>query len=159
MIAELNEQISSVRIQLNRYTDDIQLQANELITLRRQVQNDTNRLQHIRQKNHKATVECDSQTKDIAKFKKIADELMSKVGKIESEKNNAEFRLRHLDELFEDEERVIHAMELEMTRLSQMVYRSSQLIHQQHNEQKILEVGGDFFMRNVFWKTFVFLSF
>lgn len=150
MIAELNEQISNIRVQFNRYTDEIQLQTNELIVLRRQVQSDTNRLQHIRQKNHKITVECESKTKDIAKLKIITDELISKVGKIELEKNNADDRLRHMDELFEDEERIIHAMELEMIRLSQMVYRSSQLIQQQHNEQKLIEVGKlHFFCSNI----------
>lgn len=140
MIAELNEQISKVRILLSRYTSDIQLNTNELITLKRQMQHDTNCLQQMRQKNHKASIEYDAKTKQIAKLKEIVDELASKVGKIQDEKNNAEYRLRHLDELFEDEEKSIHAIELEMARLSQMVYRSTQLIQQQHDEQKLLEV-------------------
>lgn len=141
MIAELNEQISKVRILLNRYTSDIQLKTNELITLKRQMQHDTNCLQQMRQKNHKASIEYDAKTKQIAKLKETVDELASKVGRIHDEKNNAEYRLRHLDELLEDEEKSIHAIELEMARLAQMVYRSTQLIQQQHDEQRLLEVG------------------
>lgn len=140
MISELNEQISKVRSQLTQYHEEIQLKANDLITLRRQLQNDTNCLQQMRQKNHKAAIELDSKTKQIAKLKEVVDELSSKMGKIQNEKDNSEDRLRNLDELFEDEEKSIHAIELEMARLSQMVYRSSQLIQQQHNEQKLIEV-------------------
>lgn len=139
-ISELNEQISTVRIQLNQHSSQIQLQANELITLRRQMRHDTNCLQQLRQKNHKAAIEHDVKTKEIAKLKELVDELKAKLGKIQAEKNNANDRLRHLDELFEDEEKVIQGMELEMDRLSQMVYRSSQMIQQQRNEQKLLEV-------------------
>lgn len=139
-ISELNEQISKVRSHLTQYHEEIQLKANDLITLRRQLQNDTNCLQQMRQKNHKAAIELDSKTKQIAKLKEVVDELSSKMGKIQNEKDNSEDRLRNLDELFEDEERSIHAIELEMARLSQMVYRSSQLIQQQHNEQKLIEV-------------------
>lgn len=140
MIAELNEQISKVKILLNRHIDEIQLKTNDLITLRRQMQHDTNCLQQLRQKNHKASIEYDCKTKQITKLKKIVDELASKVGKIQDEKNNAEYRLRHLDDLYEDEEKSIHAIELEMARLSQMVYRSSQILQQQHDEQKLIEV-------------------
>lgn len=139
-ISELNEQISTKRSQLNQYTEQIQLQTNEFITLRRQLQHDTNHLQNLRQKNLRATIQCDVKTKEIAKLKEIVDELKSKLGKIQSEKNNAENRLRHLDELYEDEEKAVHAIELEMERLSQMVYRSSQMIQQQQNEQKLIEV-------------------
>lgn len=142
MIAELNGQISKVRGLLTRYTEEIQLKANDLITMRRQLQHDTNTLQQMRQKNQKLTIEYDAKTKQIAKIKEIVDNLASKVGTIRNEKDNAEDRLRHLDELFEDEEKSIHAIELEMARLSQMVYRSSQIIQQQHNEQKLIEVSG-----------------
>lgn len=146
MISELNEQISSVRIQLNQYNEELQLKANDLITLRRQLESDTNGLQQMRQENHKATIEHDAKTKQIAKIKAVVDELSSKVKRIQNERDNSEYRLRHLDELFEDEEKAIRAIELEMTRLSQMVFRSSQLIQQQNNEQKLIEVWRNFFM-------------
>lgn len=139
-IGEFNEQISTIRSQLNQHADQIQLQTNELIILRRQMQHDTNCLQQLRQKNRKATIQFDVKTKEIAKLKEIVDELAAKLGKIQAEKSNADYRLRHLDELYEEEEKSIHGMELEMDRLSQMVYRSSQMIQQQHNEQKLLEV-------------------
>lgn len=142
MIGESNEKISNIRGQLTQHTEQIELQANELITLRRQMQHDTNRLQQLRQKNHKATIQYAAKTKEIAKLKEIVDELKKKLEKIQTEKNNAENRLRHLDELHEDEEKSIQSIELEMDRLSQMVYRSSQLIQQQRNEQKLLEVGS-----------------
>lgn len=140
MIAELNEQISKVKILLNQHTDEIQLKINDLITLKRQMQHNTNCLQQMRQKNHKASIEYDTKSKQIAKLKEIVDILVSKVGKIQDEKNNSDYRLKHLDELFEDEEKSIHTIELEMVRLSQMVYRSSQIIQQQHEEQKLIEV-------------------
>lgn len=140
-ISELNDQISKIRGLLTKYSEDIQLKANELITLRRQMQHDTNCLQQMRQKNHKSTIEYDTKSKEITKLKEIVDELASKIGKIQNEKNNAENRLRHFDELFEDEEKSIHAIEVETARLSQMVYRSTQMIQQQHNEQRMIEVS------------------
>lgn len=156
MIKELNDEISSIRSRLNRHTDAIQLQANEFITLRRQVQCDSNRLQQIRQKNHKTAMESDSKMKKIAIIKGIVDELISKVETIGMERSNAEDRLRHLDELFADEERTIQSMELEMTRLSQMVYRSSQLIQQQHNEQKLIEVSRTIY--GFYWRFYAFIN-
>lgn len=140
MISELNVEISKIRNQLNKFSEDIQLQTNVLITLRRQVQHDTNCLQQLRQKNHKASIDCDRKTKEIAKLKEIINELTSKVETIETEKNNAGDRLRHLDALMDDEERAIQAIEVEMVRLSQMVFRSSQMIQQHHDEQKLIEV-------------------
>lgn len=140
VISELNGQISNVRGFLTKYSDEIQLKANELITLRRQMQHDTNCLQQMRQKNHKATIGYDTKTKEIAKIRKIVDESTSKIRKFKNEKHNAEDRLRHLDELLEDEEKSIHAIGLETARLSQMVYRSTQMIQQQHNEQRLIEV-------------------
>lgn len=141
MIGEMNQQISKVRALLTRHSEEIQLKANELITLRRQIQNDANCLQQMRQKNHKVTIEHETKTKDIAKLNGIVDDLVSKMGKIQNEKDNAEHRLRHLEELFQDEEKSIHDIELEIAKLSQMIYRSSQMIQQQHNEQKFFEVG------------------
>lgn len=143
-ISELNSQISKTRKLLARHTEEIQLNTNELITLRRQLQNDTNCLQQMRQKNHKAAIEHDTKTKEIAKIKEIVDGLVAKTGKIRNEKDNAQDRLRHFEELFQDEERSIHDIDLEIAKLSQMVYRSSQLIQQQHNEQKLMEVETNF---------------
>lgn len=141
IIRDLNVESSKVRDLLNRYTEDIQLQGNVLITLKRQLQHDTNCLQQLRQKNHQATIDHDAKSKQIANLKEIVDALKSKVNKIQNERNNAEDRLRHLDELYDDEEKSIQLIESEMSRLSEMVYRSSQSIHEQRNEQKVLEVS------------------
>lgn len=141
IIRDLNVESSKVRDLLNRYTEDIQLQGNVLITLKRQLQHDTNCLQQLRQKNHQATIDHDAKSKQIVNLKEIVDALKSKVNKIQNERNNAEDRLRHLDELYDDEEKSIQLIESEMSRLSEMVYRSSQLIHEQRNEQKVLEVS------------------
>lgn len=117
IIRDLNVESSKVRDLLNRYTEDIQLQGNVLITLKRQLQHDTNCLQQLRQKNHQATIDHDAKSKQIANLKEIVDALKSKVNKIQNERNNAEDRLRHLDELYDDEEKSIQLIESEMSRL------------------------------------------
>lgn len=141
MISELNGQISKIRTQLTRNNELIQLKSNDMIGLKRQLQHNTNVLQQMRQKNHKASIEREMKAREIEKLKQIVEELTNKINKIADEKDNANYRLRHLDELFCDEEKAIQLITLESSRLSQMLHRSSQILQQQHDEQKLLEVG------------------
>lgn len=139
-IKQLNDQVTQIRTRLNHCNEDVQLKTNELITMKRQLRNEANRLQQIRQKNRQVNIDCDKMTRSIAKLNEVVQDLVSKVDEIQSEKNNADNRLRHLEELFDNEEKSIFAIESEMLRLSQMLYRSSQILQQQHDENKLVEV-------------------
>lgn len=140
-ISQLNAQTSQRRDQLNVCTDAIQLAANELIALKRQIQHETNQLQQIRQRNHQMMIDCDSLAKSNARIKDDVISLTEKVKKVQNEKNSSENRLQHLNELYENEERQLQEIDLEMARLSQMLFRSNQVLIEQQNEQKIVEVS------------------
>lgn len=139
-ISQLNIRISKLRDQLNASSEAIQLAMNELIAMKRRVQHETNRLQQIRQHNQQMTIASAAQLKSNQKLKETVSELVEKVKKIQSGKNSSEGRLRYLDELFENEGKQVHEIETEMSRLSQMLYRSTQVLQEQQNEQKLLEV-------------------
>lgn len=156
-IDQLNEQIGQVRGQLNQINDAIQLDANELIGMKRLIQSETNRLQQIRQKNRQIKIDCEAKAKATQKLKTIVEDLMEKLQQIRNQKSSAEDRLRHLDELYEHEENAMHNLELEMSRLSQMSYKSQQVLQQWENEEKTIEVCRIYHLcRKMLVKWFVF---
>lgn len=139
-IKQLNHEVAAIRIQLHQCNEAIQLHTNEYITMKRQLQHETNLVQQIRQKNRQMTIECEIKTKDIEKMKAIVTDLIEKMAKIKSQKNSAEARLRHLDELYDHEQKSVHNVNAETARLSQMLFRSSQVLGQWREEQKLAEV-------------------
>lgn len=139
-ISQLNSRMFQVRDHLNISTDAIQLASNELISMKRQVHHETSRLQQLRQCNHQMMIDCDLKSKSNIKLRETLADLTDKINKVQNDKNSSENRLRHLDELFENEERQLHEIDFEMSRLSQMLFRSSQVLQEQHNELKLIEV-------------------
>lgn len=139
-ISQLNAQISQLRRHMDSCTNAIQLAANELIGIKRQVQGDTNRLQQLRQENRRKMVDIDSMMKANEQLKITVAELTEKVGKVKSGKDSSEYRLKHLHDLMENEEKQLHEIDLEMARLSQMLFRSTQMLQEQQNEYKIIQV-------------------
>lgn len=139
-IAQLNEESSKVRQQLNDSMESMQLNFNEVITLKRELRNKTNCLQQIRQHNRQINIDCEKLTKTVAKLKATVDELTAKLNVIDMERNNADSRLKHLSELFDSEERSVDAVQLEITRITQLLYRTTQILQQERNEYKLIEV-------------------
>lgn len=139
-ISQLNAQISQLRRHMDSCTNSIQLAANELIGLKRQVQGDTNRLQQLRQENRRKMVDIDSMMKANEQLKKTVAELTKKVKKVKNDKDSSEYRLKHLHDLLENEEKQLHDIDSEMTRLSQMLYRSTEVLQKQQNEYKMIQV-------------------
>lgn len=139
-IAQLNEESSKVRQQLNDSMESVQLNVNEVITLKRELRNKTNCLQQIRQNNRQINIDCDKLTKTVAKLKSAVDELTAKANIIDMERNNADSRLKHLTELFDSEERSVEAVQLEINRITQMLYRTTQILQQERDEYKLIEV-------------------
>lgn len=139
-ISQLNAEISQLRRHMDSCTNVIQLAANELIDNKRQVQGDTDRLQQLRQENRRKMVDIDSMMKANEQLKITVAELTEKMRKVKSDKDSSEYRLKHLHDLLENEENQLHEIDLEMTRLSQMLFRSTQVLQEQQNEYKIIQV-------------------
>lgn len=139
-IAQLNEASSKVRQQLTDSMDSIQLNINEVITMKRELRSKTNGLQQLRQKNRQTTIDCERLARAVIKSKEVVASLTAKVHAIESERNNGEQRLKHLNDLFESEGKSVDVVELEISRISQMLYRTTQILQQERNEYKNIEV-------------------
>lgn len=139
-ISQLNAQISQLRRNMDSCTNAIQLAANELIGMKRQMQGDTNRLQHLRQENRRKMVEIDSMMKSNEHLKKTVAELTEQVKKVKNDKDSSECRLKHLHDLLEKEEKQLYEIDSEMARLSQMLFRSTQVLQEQQNEYKMIQV-------------------
>lgn len=121
-------------------TNAIQLAANELIGVKRQVQGDTNRLQQLRQENRRKMVDIDSMMRANERLKKTVAELTEKVAKVKNDKDSSEYRLKHLHDLLENEEKQLHEIDSEMARLSQMLFRSTQVLQEHQNEYRMIQV-------------------
>lgn len=139
-ISQLNAQISQLRQHMDSCTNAIQSAANELIGIKRHVQGDTNTLQRLRQENRRKMVDIDSMTKANEKLQKTVAELTEKVRKVKNDKYSSESRLKHLHDLLENEEKQLHEIDLEMARLSQMLFRSTQVLQERQNEYKMIQV-------------------
>lgn len=139
-ITQLNVESSAVRQQLSTTMESMQSNLNEVITLQRELRNKTNCLQQLRQNNRQVNIDCEKLSKVVAKLKDTVAELTAKVNVIENERNGAEGRLKHLNELFESEEKSVDAVQLEITRISQLLYRTTQILQQEREEYKLIEV-------------------
>lgn len=107
-IENLNHETAGIRLRLAQIHDDVQLKSNELITAKRLLQNQSNHLQQIRQKNRQAIIEREAKTKAIDELKTITTELNEKLKKFSNKRGNAQDRLKHLDELVEVKKKKQH---------------------------------------------------
>lgn len=145
-ITQLNAESSAVRQQLNNSMESIQSNLNDMITTKRELRNKTNCLQQLRQNNRQINIDCEKLTKVVAKLKETVTELTTKVNAIENERNGAEGRLKHLNELFDSEEKSVDAVQLEINRISQLLYRTTQILQQEREEYKLIEVIEAYFI-------------
>lgn len=100
-IAQLNDDQARVRTELHECTEDVTLRINEYVTLKKLLQNTTNRLQQRRHRNRLAAKEQREKEAAVEKTTRTYAELREKFEQFQGRRFNAQERLRHLDELVE----------------------------------------------------------
>lgn len=139
---ENNDRIARKQIQLSQLNETVQLESNEIITLKQILRSQSTKLEQLRRKNRQTIIERETKIEAIATLSTTCQELSEKIKKMADQKDSAQSRLKELDHLFESEEKSLNCIELELSRLSQMLYRSKQILQQWQNEDKLVEVSA-----------------
>lgn len=136
----LNEEIANLRKQQLKSNDGYLLKTNEQITLKRMMANQASLLQQTRQRSRQLIIDKESTLQSIEKLTKIVDELAEKQKTLCGKCDGAQSRLNHLTELAEAEQKAVHGVDLEIGRLSHMLYRSQHILQQWHDDERSLKV-------------------
>lgn len=141
--SDYNDKIARKQIQLSQLDDTLQLESNEMITFKQILRGQSEKLQQLRRKNRQSIVETEAKGEAINRLIVTCQELSEKMEKMVNHTESAQNRLKQLDELVEAEEKSLSCVEVELTRLSQMLYRSKQILQQWQNEHKLVEVSAN----------------
>lgn len=140
-IDNLNSEIYKQRRQQINLNENNLLNSNELISLKHLLANQSNLLQETRQRQRQMIIEKENLLKSIEKYRKIVTELTDKLEILNNKSDKATNRLNNLNELAESEQKAIHSVDLEIGRLSQMLYRSRQILQQWNDDNKNIQVN------------------
>ncbi|XP_052869033.1 coiled-coil domain-containing protein 39 [Anopheles cruzii] len=138
-IGELNVEVSKQRNRLTALTDSVQLKTNEYQITRKSVQNLSNKLSSMRNRNRHALASEDEKEKQIHTNLSDLELLRDKLDNFRSKSLCAQERLRQLNEIVETEEKQIRAMEAETARLSAALFRAQQQLFAMREEDKLLK--------------------
>ncbi|XP_039452121.1 coiled-coil domain-containing protein 39 [Culex pipiens pallens] len=139
-IAELNVEVSKLRNRLNALTDNVQLKTNEYQITRKAVQNVSNKLTSMRNKNRQALMEEAEKERQIHTNLSQLEELREKFENFRSKTLCAQERLRQLNEIVEQEERQMKVLSDETARLSTALYRAQSQLVAMKDEEKLLRI-------------------
>ncbi|KAL1395036.1 hypothetical protein pipiens_002930 [Culex pipiens pipiens] len=139
-IAELNVEVSKLRNRLNALTDNVQLKTNEYQITRKAVQNVSNKLTSMRNKNRQALMEEAEKERQIHTNLSQLEELREKFENFRSKTLCAQERLRQLNEIVEQEERQMKVLSDETARLSTALYRAQSQHVAMKDEEKLLRI-------------------
>lgn len=139
-IAELNVEVSKLRNRLNALTDNVQLKTNEYQITRKAVQNVSNKLTSMRNKNRQALMEEAEKERQIHTNLSQLEELREKFENFRSKTLCAQERLRQLNEIVEQEERQMKVLSDETARLSTALYRAQSQLAAMKDEEKLLRI-------------------
>uniref|UniRef100_A0A182NQL3 Coiled-coil domain-containing protein 39 n=1 Tax=Anopheles dirus TaxID=7168 RepID=A0A182NQL3_9DIPT len=139
-IGDLNVEVSKLRNRLTALNDSVQLKTNEYQITRKSVQNLSNKLSSMRNRNRHALMEEGEKEKQIHANLSELELLRDKLDNFRNKSLCAQERLRQLNEIVESEEKQIRAMEAETERLSTALYRAQQQLFSMREEDKLLKV-------------------
>lgn len=145
---DFNDKMARKQIQLSQLTEAFQLDSNEIGTFKQILRNESEKLQQLRHKNRQIIVEKEAKTETINKLNDTCQELGEKIKKMVNQNDSAQNRLKQLDELVEAEEKSLNCVETELTRLSQMLFRSKSILQQWQSEQKLVDVSVNIIFAN-----------
>uniref|UniRef100_A0A182QA91 Coiled-coil domain-containing protein 39 n=1 Tax=Anopheles farauti TaxID=69004 RepID=A0A182QA91_9DIPT len=139
-IGDLNVEVSKLRNRLTILNDSVQLKTNEYQITRKSVQNLSNKLSSMRNRNRHALMEEGEKEKQIHANLSELELLRDKLDNFRNKSLCAQERLRQLNEIVESEEKQIRAMEAETERLSAALYRAQQQLFSMKEEDTLLKV-------------------
>lgn len=140
---EYNDKMARKQIHLGQVNETFQLHSNEMVTFRQILRSQSEKLQQLRRKNRQAVLERETKGEVIKKLYATCEELSAKLKKMRNQTDSAQNRLKQLDELVEAEEKSLTSVEVEVARMSQMLYRSKTILQQWQSEHKLVEVNAN----------------
>lgn len=137
-IDEVNDKIAKLRLEKNQLSEKIAFETNESISMKRIMQSKSNELQKIRQKNRETKIDCENNRQTIEKMQNVLANLMADNQELMKKSDCAQSRLQQFNELMNGEEKLIENAQAEIERLSQMIFRSQQILQQWRDDQKTI---------------------
>lgn len=139
-IDELNAEVSSARQTLTELVENVTLNLNESVTLKKLSQNVTNRLQQQRHKNRLAAKEVIDKEVSVERAQQLVETMKQKLKTFSDKNFDAQERLRSLDELMESEEKNMSKITAENMRLGGSLFRLSKMLNELKADHKVQEV-------------------
>lgn len=139
---EFTEKITRQQFELGELNDAIQLDSTEVDACTRGMRNANEKLQQMRRKNRHTIVEREAKEKAVADLNVTCQESEEKLKKMTNQMTNAQNRMKQLDDLVENGEKSLNCVEMELSRMSEMLFRSKSILQQWQNEHKLVEVSG-----------------
>ncbi|XP_055602569.1 coiled-coil domain-containing protein 39 [Uranotaenia lowii] len=139
-IADLNVEVSKLRNRMTMLTDSVQLKTNEYQVVRKTVQNLSNKLTGMRNKNRQALKEEADKQKQTHENLRLLEALKDKLENFKNKNLCAQERLRQVNEIIDQEEKTMKALNYETTRLSSALYRAQTQLVGFKDEESLLQV-------------------
>lgn len=138
---DLNTGQSALRQKYANLQEVLQSNNNELYSLQKEVQNISHKLSSQRSLNKRLAQEETDKEESCRKGVRELEMLNKKHENFKSKTMNAQERLRQLDEFVEVEEKQMHALEDETSRLIGALFRAEQQLHKLQENQKLMDVS------------------
>lgn len=149
-IQVLNITSSDLRNRLLKLEDSAVLKNSELLALRKSVQNESQKLNNLRNQNRQLLVE--EKDKEIL-LKSTIEELeimREKYDKFKNNNSNAQERLKQIEEMLEAENKNMKTLQDETIRLNSTLYRSEQQLKKLQEAERNLMLEGQALEAGIF---------
>lgn len=137
-IQELNITSSNLRNRLLKLEESIRLKCSELLALRKTVQNESQRLNDLRNQNRHMLIEEKDKENALQSNIEELKMMREKYEKFKNNNSNAQERLKQIEEMLEDELKNKKTIQDEMIRLNATLYRSEQQLKKLREAEKNL---------------------
>lgn len=139
-IAELNTRTEQMHNEMKAVNEDMQQKQNDEKWLKKMMQGVTLRLQQKRHVNRQAGLELTEKTTYFEHLTGLIEANREKLNGFQGKNLNAQQRMRHLDEMVNEEEKQTQKGLSESTRLDGILYRTTQVLLKEQNEHKHLRI-------------------
>lgn len=141
-IQELNIASSELRNRFLKLEDAIGIKSSELLALRKTVQNESTKLNNLRNQNRQMLIDEKDKENLLTSTLEDLEMMRHKYEKFKNSNSNAQERLRQIEELLETEAKNIKTLQNEIERLFSALYRSEQQLKKLQESEKNLMAEG-----------------
>ncbi|KAH8359089.1 hypothetical protein KR093_004243, partial [Drosophila rubida] len=142
----LNTENSDLKNEIARLIDAGLLKEREILALRHELENLSNKVHAQRLENRKTLQQRDAKIAEIANFENVLSQVQARLKAIEDKATDANQRLQILDEMMEGEQQALNDLNKQQQRANDLLYRTQRQIGELRDEEKTLLVQNSALM-------------